>query len=170
MSASTGTGCGWTSRSKKFVELGDRTEAAIKTQTVLGAKMLELTTRGDGRLSGPIPVERTRSPYDLPVALGDLTTTISGLDTSQLSAALTTLADTLRETPANLRLALQGTARLSETLNARDAQLRNLLANANTVTGVLGRRSEQVASLVVNANALLTELLAAARRARRVHE
>lgn len=144
---------------KKDVELGDRTEAAIKTWTVLGAKMLELTPRGDGQLSGPIPVERTRSPYDLPVALGDLTTTISGLDTSQLSAALTTLANTLQETPANLRVALQGTARLSETLDARDAQLRNLLANAKTVSGVLARRSEQVAGLVVNANALLSALL-----------
>ena len=144
---------------KKSVELGDRTEAAIKTDTVLGAKMLELTTRGDGRLSGPIPVARTRSPYDLPDALGDLTTTISGLNTTQLSDALTTLADTLRETPGNLRPALEGTARLSETLNARDAQLRNLLANANQVTGVLGKRSEQIAGLVVNANSLLSEVL-----------
>ena len=31
------------------VELGDRTEAAIKTETVLGSKMLEVTPRGDGR-------------------------------------------------------------------------------------------------------------------------
>ena len=31
------------------VELGDRTEAAIKTETVLGTKMLEVTPRGDGR-------------------------------------------------------------------------------------------------------------------------
>lgn len=144
---------------KKFVELGDRTEAAIKTETVLGAKMLELTTRGDGRLSGPIPVERTRSPYDLPEALGDLTTTISGLNTTQLSDALTTLADTLRETPGSLRPALEGTARLSETLNARDAQLRNLLANANNVTGVLGKRSEEIAGLIVNSNSLLSEVL-----------
>lgn len=143
----------------KSVVLGDRTEAAIKTQTVLGAKNLELTPRGDGRLSGPIPVERTRSPYDLPDALGDLTTTISGLDTTQLSGALTTLADTLRETPPNLRLALQGTARLSETLNARDAELRRLLGNANVVTAVLAKRSDQVAGLVVNANALLSALL-----------
>ncbi len=143
----------------KDVELGDRTEAAIKTETVLGAKMLEVTPRGDGQLSGPIPVERTRSPYDVPEALGDLTTTISGLDTTQLSDALTTLADTLRETPGSLRPALEGTARLSEVLNTRDAQLRNLLANANTVTGVLGRRSEQVAGLVRNANALLSEVL-----------
>jgi phospholipid/cholesterol/gamma-HCH transport system substrate-binding protein len=38
------------------VDLGDRTEAAIKTETVLGTKMLELTPRGDGRLTGPIPI------------------------------------------------------------------------------------------------------------------
>ncbi len=30
------------------VELGDRTEAAIKTETVLGTKFLEVTPRGDG--------------------------------------------------------------------------------------------------------------------------
>ena len=40
-------------------------------------------------LSGAIPIERTRSPYDLPTALGDLTSTISALDTSKLSSALT---------------------------------------------------------------------------------
>lgn len=33
---------------RKGVVLGDRTEAAIKTETILGAKMLELTPRGTG--------------------------------------------------------------------------------------------------------------------------
>lgn len=93
---------------RKKVELGDRTEAAIKTETILGSKMLELTPRGGGRLAGVIPLERTTSPYDLPDALGDLTTQISGLDTAQLSTALTTLADTFKETPPNLRPALEG--------------------------------------------------------------
>ena len=130
------------------VELGDRTEAAIKTETVLGTKMLELTPRGDGKLTGTIPLERTTSPYDLPTALGDLTTTISGLDTTQLSSALTTLAETFADTPPDLKIALEGVARFSDTLNTRDAQLRNLLANANKVTGVLAKRSDQIASLV----------------------
>jgi phospholipid/cholesterol/gamma-HCH transport system substrate-binding protein len=142
------------------VDLGDRTEAAIKTETVLGTKMLELNPRGDGRLTGPIPIERTTSPYDLPSALGDLTTTISGLDTTQLSASLTTLAQTFENTPPDVKVALEGVARFSDTLNTRDAQLRNLLANANKVTGVLAKRSDQIAALVVNANALLSELLA----------
>ena len=142
------------------VELGDRSEAAIKTETVLGTKMLELTPRGDGTLSGTIPLERTRSPYDLPSALGDLTTTISGLDTNQLSQALTTLSQTFADTPPDLKTALQGVARFSDTLNTRDAALRNLLANANKVTSVLAKRSDQIAALVTNANALLAELVA----------
>ena len=141
------------------VELGDRTEASIKTETVLGNKMLEITPRGDGRLEGTIPLERTKSPYDLPTALGDLTTTISALDTTQLSSALTTLADTFKDTPPDLRVALEGVARFSDTLNSRDAQLRSLLADANKVTAVLGKRSDQIASLVVNTNALLSEIL-----------
>jgi phospholipid/cholesterol/gamma-HCH transport system substrate-binding protein len=142
------------------VDLGDRTEAAIKTETVLGTKFLELTPRGDGQLAGPIPLERTTSPYDLPTALGDLTATISALDTTQLSSALTTLANTFKDTPPDLKIALEGVARFSDTLNTRDAKLRDLLANANRVTAVLAKRSEQIASLVVNANALLSELLA----------
>jgi phospholipid/cholesterol/gamma-HCH transport system substrate-binding protein len=141
------------------VQLGDRTEAAIKTETVLGTKFLELTPRGDGALAGPIPLERTKSPYDLPDALGDLTTTISALDTTQLSSALTTLADTFKDTPPDLKIALEGVARFSDTLNNRDAALRNLLTNANTVTAVLAKRSDQIAGLVANANALLAELL-----------
>jgi phospholipid/cholesterol/gamma-HCH transport system substrate-binding protein len=141
------------------VALGDRTEASIKTETVLGTKMLEITPRGDGKLTGAIPVERTRSPYDLPTALGDLTSTISALDTTKLSSALTTLADTFKDTPPDLKVALEGVAQFSSTLDDRDAKLRNLLANANKVTAVLAKRSDQIASLVVNANALLAELL-----------
>ncbi|MGB3520296.1 MAG: MCE family protein [Mycobacterium sp.] len=144
---------------RKGVVLGDRTEAAIKTETVLGNKFLELTPRGEGHLTGPIPVERTTSPYDLPDALGDLTAVISGLDTTQLSSALTTLAETFKDTPPDLKMALQGVARFSDTLDKRDATLRQLLADANNVTGVLARRSEQIAGLVANSNALLSELL-----------
>ncbi|MEE6176869.1 MCE family protein [Mycobacterium sp. 050134] len=144
---------------RRGIELGDRTEAAIKTETILGSKMLELTPRGEGKLTGVIPLERTTSPYDLPVALGDLTTTVSGLDTNQLSSALTTLAETFKETPADLKPALQGVARFSQTLNNRDEQLRSLLGDANKVSGVLGRRSQQIAGLVANSNALLAALL-----------
>jgi len=140
------------------VRLGDRSEAAIKLKSLLGSKLLEITSRGDGRLSGPIPLERTTSPYQLPDALGDLTNTISGLNTDQLSRSLQVLSDTFANTPPDLRAAVQGVARFSETLDKHDSQLRTLLENANKATTVLGERSNEIVSLVTNTNSLLVQL------------
>ena len=142
----------------KSIRLGNRTEASIKTKSLLGAKILEVTPRGDGTQSEPIPVDRTAAPYQLPDALGDLSSAISGLDTNQLSESLAVLADTFSETPPDLAIAMQGVARFSQTLNDRDAQLRNLLANANKATTVLSERSDQIVRLVGDTNALLIAL------------
>jgi phospholipid/cholesterol/gamma-HCH transport system substrate-binding protein len=140
------------------IEVGDRSEAAIKTKSLLGAKFLELIPRGEGTQSGTIPVERTSAPYQLPDALGDLAATIGGLNTNQVSDSLQVLADTFKDTPADVKVAVQGVARFSQTLDERDAQLRSLLANANKVTEVLAQRSDQVVSLIADTDALLVEL------------
>lgn len=140
------------------VQLGDRTEAVIKTKSLLGTKALDVIPRGDGQLEGSIPLERTTSPYQLPDALGDLATTISGLDTDQLSNSLSTLAQTFSGTAPDLKIAVQGVARFAQSLNDRDAQLRTLLDNAARATTVLANRSDQIAGLVANTNALLAQL------------
>jgi phospholipid/cholesterol/gamma-HCH transport system substrate-binding protein len=140
------------------VRLGDRTEAAVKLKTALGTKTLEITPRGTGELTETIPLDRTTPAYQLPDALGDLSTLISGLNTNQLSKSLEVLATELSDTPPDLKAAVQGVARVSQTLDERDAQLRNLLSNANKVTKVLAERSDEVVNLVVNANALLVQL------------
>ncbi len=140
------------------VQLGQRTLAAIKTKGLLGTKMLDVTPRGDGTLTGPIPMERTTSPYQLPDALGDLTTTISGLDTEQLSQSLSTMAETFAHTPPDLHNAVVGVARFAETLDKQDAQLRNLLANAAKTTHVLAERTDQIVLLVRQTNSLLVAL------------
>jgi phospholipid/cholesterol/gamma-HCH transport system substrate-binding protein len=142
----------------KSIHIGDRTEAAIKTKSLLGSKILEVTPRGDADLEQPIAVERTQSPYQLPDALGDLTSAISGLDTDQLSTSLNVLSETFTDTPPALRVAVEGIGRFSETLDKRDAELRKLLQNANKVTGVLAERSDQVLKLFQDTNALLVQL------------
>ena len=142
----------------KGIRLGDRTEAAIKTKGLLGNKILEVTARGDGQQDGTIPLDRTRSPYQLPDALGDLSTTISGLNTDQLSDSLRVLSATFADTPPQLKIAIEGVARFSDTLSKRDAELRDLLSNANKATTVLAERSDQVVSLVADTAALLGEL------------
>lgn len=140
------------------IHLGDRSEAAIKLAGVLGTRYLQLTPRGNGEQTGPIPLERTTPPYELPDAIGDLTTTISGLDTGQLSDSLAALADTFSDTRPQLKVAIEGVARVSDTLDKRDEQLRNLLGNANKVTTVLAERSDEIVRLVTNTNALLVQL------------
>jgi phospholipid/cholesterol/gamma-HCH transport system substrate-binding protein len=142
----------------KNIHLGERSEAAIKTKSLLGAKILNIAPRGDGQLHASIPVERTTAPYQLPDALGDLATTVRGLDTHEVSDSLATLAETFQNTPADLKLAVDGVARFSETLDRRDAQLRALLSNANRSTAVLAERSDQIVSLIRDTNALLAAL------------
>src|SRR5690606_8705328 len=114
--------------------------------------------RGDGRLNGPSPVDRTTAPYQLPDALNDLPDAVAGLDTDQLSTALATLSDTFKDTAPELRQAVDGVTRLSATIKNRDEHLRRLLARANQVTGVLRERTDQVVSLIRDANALLAQL------------
>ncbi len=142
----------------KGIRLGEQTEANIRTKSLLGAKVLEISPRGDGRLSEAIPVERTRAPYQLPDALGDLSATIDGLDTETVSGSLATLAETFKDTPAELRAAVQGVGDFSKTLSTRDEALRSLLANANTASTVLSERAADITELVADSNALLAEL------------
>lgn len=142
----------------KSIRLGDRTEASIKTKSLLGAKILDIAPRGAEALSGTIPVDRTTSPYQLPDALGDLSATISGLDTGKVSDALSTLSDTFANTPPDLKLAVDGITRFSESLGKRDDQLRKLLSDANKATTVLAERSTKVVGLVQDTNALLSQL------------
>ncbi|MGW6376842.1 MCE family protein [Rhodococcus sp. NPDC055112] len=142
------------------IALGDETSAAVKTNTILGRKSLKVTPAGGGTLrkSETIPLERTNSPYSLNDALGDLSNTVSDLDTDQLNNSLNAMSDTLQDTPPELRTALDGVTRLSASINSRDESLRELLHRAEGVTGILATRSDQINALLVDGNQLLGEL------------
>jgi phospholipid/cholesterol/gamma-HCH transport system substrate-binding protein len=140
--------------------VGDRSEAAIKIETVLGAKYVALVPRGSGELDPeqPIPLERTASPYDVVEAFADLSSTIDDLDTAQLASSFEVLAETFADTPDEVRTSLQGLARLSDTIASRDAQLGQLLSATERVTDVLADRGGEFNQLIVDSNTLLTEV------------
>ncbi|MDY6811855.1 MAG: MCE family protein [Actinomycetota bacterium] len=140
------------------VHLGAGTEAAIRTKSLMGAKIIDVVPRGDGELAGPIPLSHTTSPYQLTDALGDLSDTVQGVDTGQMSESLATLAETFSTTPPDLQAAVRSLSRFSQTLNDRDHQLRTLLANANRATGVLAERSDAVVGLIADSTSLLAQL------------
>jgi virulence factor Mce-like protein len=140
--------------------IGDRSEAAIKIETVLGAKYLALVPRGSGELDPdqPIPLDRTASPYDVVEAFAHLSTTIDDIDTAQLASSFEVLAETFADTPDEVRTSLAGLARLSDTIASRDAQLQDLLSATRKVTQVLADRNGEFTQLILDSNTLLTEV------------
>ena len=140
--------------------VGDRSEAAIKIETVLGAKYVALVPRGEQALDPDdrIPVDRTASPYDVVEAFAGLSSTVDSIDTGQLAASFETLSQTLSGTPDEVRTSLDGLSRLSQTIASRDQQLQQLLSATRDVTQVLADRNGEFTRLIVDSNTLLTEV------------
>jgi phospholipid/cholesterol/gamma-HCH transport system substrate-binding protein len=140
--------------------VGDQTSASIQIRTLLGAKYLALDPQGSGPLdpATPIPLARTASPLDVVAAFDSLSGTIDRLDTKQLATSLETLAATFRDTPGEVRGALDGLSRLSTTVAGRDDEIRELLAGTHRLSGVLAARTDDVTALLADGNRLLAEL------------
>ncbi len=142
------------------VEMGSDSQAAIRTETVLGRRNLTVIPHGGERIKpgGSIPIGNTISPYSLQDALEGATDTVADTDTEQLNEALNTLTITFSETPDQVQGAVNGVARLSKAVADRDNELRALLAKANQVSKIVGDRNEQINRLLVDANALVGEI------------
>jgi len=143
------------------IKLGGSTVAAVSAADLLGSKFLDVRPRGSDPMSAGdrIPVERTIPAYDVVAAFEELTETTKRIDTAQLGDALNTLADTFRDSPADVKAALGGLSRFSRTLASRDRELQSLLDHAETSTGVLADRRDNLSSLIDSTNLLLGELL-----------
>lgn len=145
------------------IRVGDQSEAAIKTDTILGEKSLAVTPRGSGE-STSIPLDRTTSPYTLNDALQDLGQSATDINKptlankTKLTEALQVLTDSLHDATPKLRQALDGVSALSRSINANDEALGQLLERARSVTKVLADRAGQVNQLVVDGNQLFAAL------------
>lgn len=141
-------------------ELGDETRLEIKSDTLMGAKFLDVRSRGTGTLEAgdEIPIERTDANYDLTSALADLATTTGAIDGAQLAESLDVLSETFADTPRSVRQVLDGTRRLARVVAARDEDLARLLERAESVTGVLAERNVDLIGIVSDSNLLLQAL------------
>lgn len=140
--------------------VGDRSSASIEVKDLLGQKYLSIQPAGQAPLvpGATIPLERTRSPYDVVQALSGLQQTVGQLNTDQLAASMRTISETFADSPSQVKGALDGLSRLSMTISSRDDQLSSLLADTHDVTGVLADRSQTFAKLLADGNLLLGEL------------
>lgn len=148
-------------RVKTDAELGDATRADIRVKTILGSMFVAVTPAGSGELAeeSTIPVERTSSPFDVVEAFEGLGETSGDIDTDQLAASLTTLADLTRNTPEEFRAALSGVSALSEVVASKDDEINSLLKNLERVSTVLDARDEDIIALMSDADSLFTALV-----------
>src|ERR1700761_6914555 len=137
--------------------IGTESRLAIKTDTVLGKKVLEIEPRGTTTLrpNGVLPLGQSTTPYQIYDAVFDVTKAATGWDIDSVKQSLNVLSQTIDQTYPHLSPALDGLAKFSDTIGKRDEQIKHLLAQANKVASVLGDRSEQINRLLVNAKTLL---------------
>ena len=140
--------------------IGTDSQLSIRTDTILGKRVMEIEPRGAKNLpvNGTLPLTQSTTPYQLYDAFSDLTTTTAGWDLQTVKRSLNVLSSTLDASAPELKAALDGVARFSDTIGKRDNEFKDLLAQANKVASVLGNRSEQINRLLVNAQYLLAAL------------
>jgi phospholipid/cholesterol/gamma-HCH transport system substrate-binding protein len=142
------------------VSLGNRSTVSIEIKTLLGDKYLGITAAGREPQSAntAIPVDRTRTPFDIVPAVGKLSQTVDRIDTGKLAQSFQVLSDTFAGSPQHIRQTLTGLSQISAVLSTRDDQLRTLLANTAGFSKTLADRDQQLKQLFTDASLLLDEL------------
>jgi phospholipid/cholesterol/gamma-HCH transport system substrate-binding protein len=142
----------------KGVDLHDATTAAIKVKTMLGQKFVAVDPLGSGSLDGPIPLDRTTTPYDVNAAMSDFASTTNEIDTEQLEQSFNALSAAFKNTPESVQKMVGGLTDLSRTISSRDSELDKLLEATDGVTGTLASRNTELAALINDGSDLLGEL------------
>ncbi|MFD9667557.1 MCE family protein [Rhodococcus sp. NPDC059968] len=144
----------------KATRLGSATSAAIKVETVLGRRFLDVEPRGDGELEDgdTIPLDRTTSAYDPSDAISDLTDQLSDTDVPQVESALDSVSHVIDELSPDLRASVEGVARLSETVSSRDSEIRRLFTESDALGGILATRNEEFTKLLGDGRVLFDVL------------
>jgi phospholipid/cholesterol/gamma-HCH transport system substrate-binding protein len=137
--------------------VGSESRLAIRTDTLLGKKVLEIEPRGNRPLQpgAVLPLGQSTTPYQIYDAFFDVTKAASGWNIETVKKSLNVLSQTINQTSPHLSAALDGVAKFSDTLGKRDEQLKHLLAEARKVASVLGDRSKQINALLRNTQELL---------------
>jgi phospholipid/cholesterol/gamma-HCH transport system substrate-binding protein len=137
--------------------IGTESRLAIRTDTILGKKVLEIEARGNRQLrpGESLPLGQSTTPYQIYDAFFDVTKAAQGWNIDTVKQSLHVLSETVDQTYPHLSAALDGVAKFSDTIGKRDEEITHLLAQANQVASILGDRSQQFDRLLVNAKTLI---------------
>ena len=136
--------------------IGSDSRIGVKTDTILGKKVLSIDPKGERRIApqAVLPLGQSTTPYQLYDAVFDATKAASGWDIDTVKKSLKVLSETVDQTYPDLSAALNGVAKFSDTIGKRDEEITHLLAQTNQVASVLGDRSGQIDALLRNTQTL----------------
>ncbi|HVM10668.1 MAG TPA: MlaD family protein [Acidimicrobiales bacterium] len=144
------------------IDLGPETTAEIALQTLLGTKFLRL----DGEVERPylaelpedervIPLERTKTPFDVFELTKVGTRSIEATDTEKLNRLITQLADISEGKHDQIAELASGITDVSAAITDREAQLSQLLDRARTLSDTLAEKDETLVALIDQSQAVL---------------
>jgi phospholipid/cholesterol/gamma-HCH transport system substrate-binding protein len=144
------------------VELSRDSTAEVALQTLLGTKFL--------RLSGPvrapylrdaptpdrvIPIERTKTPFDVFELTKIGTRSIEATDTEKLNRFITDLADVSGGKHDQIAQLLTSITTVSDAITTRDEQLDQLLHRADQLSATLDEKDQTLVGLIDQSQAVL---------------
>jgi phospholipid/cholesterol/gamma-HCH transport system substrate-binding protein len=141
------------------VDLGEETSARVKVLNPLGAQFLALEPAGPGRLSEPIPVERTFASRTLVNELGRVSGQLDQTDIPQLQQALDVLTETLSASSSDaVAMALTGLNDFAGNLAEDADKISELVSSGSELIAIINDRSDVIVNLVSQGDALAAVL------------
>jgi phospholipid/cholesterol/gamma-HCH transport system substrate-binding protein len=139
----------------KGVHLGNDTKAEVALETLLGTKFVRLSTKphrpyleDEVEARRVIPVERTKTPFDVFELTTVGTHAIEQTDTAKLNQFVTQLADITQGNQADIHDVLTGVDKVAAALNDRDAQLRDLFDKFDHLSALLAEKDQTLVGLI----------------------
>lgn len=147
------------------VEVSQDATAEIALGTLLGAKYVRLHGDGEGPFLEDlpeeerfIPLERTKSPFDIFELTRIGTRGIQQTDTESLNQFINQLADVTEGKHDSIERLVTGLDTVAGALNEREVQLRSLLDQADQLTATLAEKDETLVALIDQSRAILVLL------------
>lgn len=145
------------------VEIRDGAGAEIALSSLLGAKEVRILDAMDGDVAmaelpeeqREIPVERTKTPFDLFELTRETTEGVQELETEQLNRFLVDLADVTEGKRATVEDLVEGIRRVGAAVNDREQQFDDLLGQADRLSSTLADKDDELLSLLDSSQQIL---------------
>jgi phospholipid/cholesterol/gamma-HCH transport system substrate-binding protein len=145
------------------IEIRDGASAEIALSSLLGAKEIRIADPLDGDVAMAdlpedqrvVPVERTRTPFDIFELTREATEGVQELDTEALNAFLVDLADITDGKAATVEDLLTGIQRVGAAVNDREREFQALLDQADRLSGTLADKDDELLSLLDSSEQIL---------------